>query len=138
MKKISMLVLVAAALCACHEKSNAAPDDFATIVDEMKKNDDAGVGNPVIVTGERGDFVIKLQETEQLKAIANKQKNAKFLSVDAPKQYISDGFCLVNIIPYNTMVALGTPDNNCSYRLFCGSENDMNYDEFYAVELCGD
>lgn len=91
----------------------------------------------VLTTGEMGDFLIQLPETKELRKIANKQKNAKFLSVFNPNSYTKAGYCLVNVVPYNTMKKLETPDNHCHYRIYCGAPEFMNYDEFYAVEVCG-
>lgn len=89
-----------------------------------------------ITTGEMGDFLIQLPETEELRKIANKQKTAKFLSVKNPNQYAKVGYCLVNRISYNTMKKLNMPDNTCNYRIYCGAPEFMDYDEFYAVEAC--
>lgn len=103
----------------------------------QKAMDDCGDEcRPVLVTGEMGDFLIKLPATDELRKIANKQKNAKFLSVFNPNSYAKTGYCLINIIPYSTMEKMGDPDNDCNYRIYCGAPEFMNYDEFYAVEVC--
>jgi hypothetical protein len=91
---------------------------------------------PGIATGEMGDFLVSVPETEELRKIANSQKNAKFLSVFNPNSYSKQGYCLINIIPYSTMEKMGTPNNDCNYRIYCGAPEFMNYDEFYAVEVC--
>ena len=91
---------------------------------------------PGIATGEMGDFLVSVPETEELRKIANGQKNAKFLSVFNPNSYAKPGYCLINIIPYSTREQMGTPDNDCNYRIYCGAPEHMNYDEFYAVEVC--
>ena len=103
----------------------------------QKAMDDCGDEcRPVLATGEMGDFLIQLPETEELRKIANGQKNAKFLSVFNPNQYTKAGYCLVNVVPYNTMKQMGTLDDYCHYRIYCGAPEFMNYDEFYAVEVC--
>ncbi len=102
----------------------------------QKAIDDCGDEcSPVLATGEMGDFLIQLPETEELRKVANGQKNAKFLSVFNPNQYTKAGYCLVNVVPYYTMKKLEMPDNDC-YRIYCGAPEFMNYDEFYAVEVC--
>lgn len=102
----------------------------------QKAIDDCGDEcRPVLATGEMGDFLIQLPETEELRKVANEQKNAKFLSVFNPNQYAKAGYCLVNVVPYDTMKKLEMPDNDC-YRIYCGAPEFMNYDEFYAVEVC--
>lgn len=103
----------------------------------QKAMDDCGDEcRPVLATGEMGDFLIQLPETEELSKIANGQKNAKFLSVFNPNQYTKAGYCLVNVVPYNTMKKLEMPENHCHYRIYCGAPEFMSYDEFYAVEVC--
>ena len=91
---------------------------------------------PGVATGEMGDFLVSVPETEELRKIANSQKDAKFLSVFNPNTYAKAGYCLINIIPYSTREKMGDPDNNCNYRIYCGAQEFMNYDEFYAVEVC--
>lgn len=90
----------------------------------------------VLATGEIGDYLLRVPETDELRQIANKQKNAKFLSIFNPNSYAKPGYCLINVIPYNAMQKLGTPNNNCHYRIYCGAPEYMNYDEPYAVEVC--
>ncbi|MBQ6027820.1 MAG: hypothetical protein IJL21_04705 [Alphaproteobacteria bacterium] len=108
-------------------------DAYTSIQNAMDNCDN---GCPIIIHGEMGDYLIQLPETEDLRKIANKQKDSKFLSVFNPNSYTKDGYCLVNVIPYNTMKELGTPDSNCNYRIYCGAPEHMDYDEFYAVEVC--
>lgn len=91
---------------------------------------------PGVATGEMGDFLVSVPETEELRKIANSQKDAKFLSVFNPNTYAKAGYCLINIIPYSTREKMGDPDNDCNYRIYCGAPEFMNYDEFYAVEVC--
>ena len=103
----------------------------------QKAMDDCGDEcRPVLVTGEMGDFLIKLPATDELRKIANKQKNAKFLSVFNPNSYAKAGYCLLNIIPYSTMEKLGWENKDCHYRLYCGAPEFMDYDQYYAVEVC--
>ncbi len=139
MKKALLFIMVLGALGG----RNSWGADLATVADfnmiqaQMHKNDEAGIYNPILAEGVQGDFLIQLSATPELIEIYSKQKTVKFLSVENPMQYITDGYCLINIIPYNTMIAMGTPDNRCSYRLFCGGASDMDND-VYAVELCGE
>ena len=90
----------------------------------------------VVADGDQGDFLIRLPESEALLKIANKTKNAKFLSVFNPNSYAKAGYCLLNIIPYNTMEKLGWKNKGCQYRLYCGAPEFMDYDQYYAVEVC--
>lgn len=90
----------------------------------------------VIAEGKQGDFLIKVPATPEILEIANGEKTVKFLSVQNPQNYVQDGYCLVNTIPYNTMKQMGKTDNHCHFRLYCGSADSMNYNENYAVEVC--
>jgi hypothetical protein len=137
-KNLCISLGLLATLCGCEKPvpKSATAQDFAVVLAEIKKNDELGDGNIVIAQGKLGDFIIRLAETDQLLAIMKKDKNARFLSVETPKKYISDGYCLVNVVPHNTLEAIGMPNSGCNYRLFCGSESDMKYDEMYAAELC--
>jgi hypothetical protein len=138
-KNLCLALGLLASLCACDKPSKTESEtaqDFAVVLAEIEKNDRVGNGNMVIAQGELGDFIIRLAETDQLLAIMQKDKNAMFLSIETPQKYISDGYCLVNVVPLSTLEAIGTPDSGCNYRLFCGSESDMKYDEMYAIELC--
>ena len=135
MKRIIILSLVLP-LIACDKAPEvqqstgaATPADFTTVMNEMQKAD-----RHILAGGDQGDFLIKIENTDAIKDVASRDKNAKFLSIDNPKQYIEDGFCLLNIIPKVTIEKMGNPDSRCHYRLFCG--DTMNYDEYYAVELC--
>lgn len=103
---------------------------------EIVQNEIIGKEIPIIATGTMGDFMIKIPETKALKKIANKTKNSKFLSVENPKSMSEEGFCLINTIPLNTWKKLGSENNHCHYRIYCGAPEFMNYDEFYAVEVC--
>lgn len=110
--------------------------DFVTFVNQQRQNWDE---NSIIISeGTRGDFLNYIDETpEILQIYNNKEKTAKFLSVENPAQYIKPGKCLLNTIGYNTMQEMAGDDEegNCSWRLFCGAE--IKGDGLYAVELCG-
>lgn len=109
--------------------------DFITFINQMEQNRDE---NAIISRGERGDFLEYIDETpEILQIYNNKEKTATFLSVENPAQYIKPGKCLVNTIGYVILLEMAGDNevSNCAWRLFCGTE--MNYDGFYAVELCG-
>ncbi len=109
-------------------------EEYITVQREIANADDAS--SRVIAEGDSGDFLIKLSETDALRNIFRAEKNAKFLSVSNPNQYAESGYCLINIIPYNTMKKLGTPNNTCNYRIYCGGAESMDYDQYYAVEVC--
>ena len=131
MKK-TLFILPLLALTAC-DKSNASNIDI--IHNAMDAcGDECAI---VLTVGERGDFLIRIPESDALREIASGEKNSKFLSTEQPKNFAQTGFCLVNVIPYNTFKEMGTPDNNCHYRIYCGAPEHMNYDEYYAVEVCG-
>ena len=112
----------------------AGLNDSQTIQDAMLECGEEC--DPVLTTGDQGDFLIRLPESEALLKIANKTKNAKFLSVFNPNSYAKAGYCLLNIIPYNTMEKLGWENKDCHYRLYCGAPEFMDYDQYYAVEVC--
>ncbi|MBP5707512.1 MAG: hypothetical protein J6W79_00775 [Alphaproteobacteria bacterium] len=107
--------------------------DYVTFMHQYED----GINAPVVIaTGEHGDFLTYISESEELLAMYNnRDKTAMFLSVENPAQYIQPGKCLVNTIPYNTIQEQGLTLGDCYLRLFCGSE--MHYDGFYAIELCG-
>jgi hypothetical protein len=90
----------------------------------------------VIAQGKLGDFIVRISGTDQIRSIMKKKKDTRFLSVEAPEKYISDGYCLLNVVPRDTIKAQGIPAADCSYRLFCGAESDMETEEMYAIELC--
>ncbi len=90
----------------------------------------------ILTTGKSGDFLHIIPETPELLKIANKQKNSKFVSIFNPNSYAKPGYCLVNVVPYKTLKTLGAETSGCNYRIYCGAPEYMNYDEFYAVEVC--
>lgn len=110
--------------------------DFVTFMNQYNQNWDE---NSIIISeGPRGDFLNYIEETpEILQIYNNKEKTAKFLSVENPAQYIKPGKCLVNTIGYDILkeMAVDNKVSDCSWRLFCGSE--IKGDGLYAVELCG-
>lgn len=127
--------------CEVLDRLNKFIDDNHAMIhaDEIIRNVMNDCGDEcrsVLATGEMGDFLIQIPETEELRKITNNQKNAKFLSVFNPNSYAKVGYCLVNVIPYSTMEKMGTPYNGCHYRIYCGAPEFMNYDEFYAIEVC--
>ena len=139
MKKLSIFALVAAALTACsNEPETPTPADFATIESEIQTSAQQGVGTTMIAIGQNGDYVIPIVATDTVKEIEKKKKTAAFMSIQNPEQYIADGQCMLNIIPQNTMAQMGTPENKCNFRLFCGTAEDITNNQFYAVELCSE
>lgn len=123
MKKL-LLCLPVLILGACDKKT-----DYQIIQQEIGARD-----NPVLMMGKSGDFVIKIQESDALKKIANKEKTVKFFSVENSSEIAEEGFCLINIIPFNTWKAIGEMNPRCFYRIYCG--NVIDYDNFYAVDVC--
>lgn len=93
--------------------------------------------NEILATGSEGDILVKVKATEELKKLAAREKNSRFLSTEQPKQYIQDGYVLINIVPFEAMKKFKLDlEHGCHYRIFFGSIEDMNYDTMYAVELC--
>ncbi len=132
MKKIiSLAIMLSIPVLSGCGSDKPTPEDYVSIQNETKKDNLTVVG-----IGVGGDYIIKLEKNDVLTKIANKEKTVKFLSVENPKQYIEEGYCLLNIIPNTTMQAMSMPENKCNFRLFCGSAEEMNYDEMYAVEIC--
>ncbi|MBQ8294298.1 MAG: hypothetical protein IJX89_02850 [Alphaproteobacteria bacterium] len=140
MKKIFLILpIITLAACGQDQEFTSHPEgdaDFVTFINQQRQNWDE---NAIIISeGKRGDFLTYVDETpEILQIYNNKEKTAKFLSIENPQQYIKPGKCLVNTIDYKTMKEIvGDNENsNCSWRLFCGTE--IKGDGFYAVELCG-
>ncbi|MDR1071166.1 MAG: hypothetical protein LBL21_00800 [Rickettsiales bacterium] len=150
MKKLSLLILTVLALGACDKKEStlelATAEDYAIVKAEVSKESSPGIVlNPIIKSGKRGDMIVDMvvpvEATPQLKAIYQKKKTAKFLSIDMvelqkinPQRnpYAKSGtdYCLVNIITREGAVG------NCDARIFCGPLENINYNDYYAVELC--
>lgn len=137
MKKLSLLAIAAVALAACGDQK-PTPADFATIEAEINNTTSSEQPISIVALGAAGDYIISLPANEAVLAVAAKEKSATFLSVETPEQYITEGTCLLNIIPDNTMAAMNTPENKCNFRLFCGTAEDITNNEFYAVELCSE
>ena len=132
MKKTLLGLFLLLPLIACDNQPTPTPtatiEDFLYVRQAIKDAESI-----VVAKGTEGDFVIYLDSTPELLKIAENTKTARFLSIDTPQQYITDGKCMVNIIPYATKKKLGFADNKCNYRLFCGTDMSSKY---YAVELC--
>ena len=132
MKKILFAITLLLPLTACDNQpapeSTSTKEDFLHVRQMIKD-----AKNIVIAKGKQGDFLIHLDATPELLKIAENTKTSKFLSIQKPQQYITDGKCMVNIIPYATQRDLGFTKTTCNYRLFCGNEISGRY---YAVELC--
>lgn len=137
MKKLSIFALVAVALAACSGEKAPTPEDFATIETELQNITSSGGILSIAAVGPAGDYIIPLAQNDTILDVASRKKTVTFLSIDNPAQYVSEGQCLLNVIPNNTMEAMGTPENKCNFRLFCGSAEDMN-ETVYAVELCAE
>ena len=137
MKKLSLLAIAAVALAACGDQK-PTPADFATIETEINNTTSSEQPISIVALGAAGDYIISLPANEAVLAVAAKEKSVTFLSVETPEQYITEDTCLLNIIPDNTMAAMNTPENKCNFRLFCGTAEDINNNEFYAVELCSE
>ena len=139
MKKLTAFATVALALGACsNENQTPTPADFATIETEIQNSVSQGVGATIVAIGTSGDYAIAISATDVVKEIAAKKKTVNFLSVENVDQYVLTDKCLLNIIPQNVMEQLGTPENKCNFRLFCGTADDVANNEFYAVELCSE
>jgi len=110
--------------------------DFVAFIQESDKtwNEDA----IIISEGEKGDLLTYVTESPKILEIYNnKEKTAKFLSIENPAQYIKPGKCLLDTIGYDILEKMGAAGKalDCSWRLFCGSE--LNEEVPYAIELCG-
>lgn len=138
MKKImtALAILAVPALSACDKGPELSGYD--TIKEVIQANYDSGAGNPTLATGEKGDFVIKLKATKGIKRLAKQEKNAMFLSVNQDQftGLIERGYCLVNVLPQKVLNASGMQDSTCYYRLFCGTEKDLQTGDYYAIEVC--
>lgn len=80
-----------------------------------------------VITGERGDMVVKCPITEQLAAIQNEAPTAQFLSVDpatlildADRVYVNivDGDCGENTVGYRVLVNNPVFDGEALYAVF--------------------
>ncbi|MBO7642893.1 MAG: hypothetical protein J6S74_02035 [Alphaproteobacteria bacterium] len=112
------------------------PEGDAEYITFMHQYEDGTNDQNVIVTGERGDFLTYINESEELlEMYNNREKTAMFLSIEDPVQYIQPGKCMVNTIPYSTRQEQDLTLGDCYLRLFCGAE--LPGEGNYAIELCG-
>lgn len=125
MKKL-LLILPAVALAACSQGQKSDMEILESAVQDTE----------IIAQGKMGDFMVQVQETEALKKIADKEKTAKFLSVENPDAKSKEGYCLVNVIPVAAMEKVGMENSTCHYRIYCGQPGVVDYDKMYAVEVC--
>ncbi len=132
MKKTLSALLLTLPLVACDNQPaptpTTTPEDFNYVRQIIKDTQ-----SMVVAKGAEGDFLIHLDATPELLKIAENTKTARFLSIENPEQYITDGKCMVNIIPYATKKKLGFENSKCNYRMTCSSDLSGKY---YAVELC--
>ncbi len=90
-----------------------------------------------VVVGSKGDGLVKIPESPEMVAFVSKYKDSVFVSIENPVQYIEDGYCLINVVPYELQQELGRNKGvDCRYRLFCGDVDDMTKNNMYAVEFC--
>jgi len=125
MKKFAIIfgiVLLAVGILFVVKPSKVAnAKDFALVYGSLS-------GAAMMDMGVQGDYVLRFRATPELIKIANKKKTVTFLSIENPKQYVEEGYVLVNVIPGEI--------GSCLLRIFYGTEADMDYDKMYAVELC--
>ncbi len=139
MKKLSLFALTAAVLAACDTTpTGTTPADFDAIETEIQNVTISSGQLTMLSLGPQGDYIISLPATDALLKIASNAKNVAFLSVSDAAKYAADDICLLNIIPDNTMQMMGTPENKCNFRLFCGTADDINNNQLYAVEVCSE
>lgn len=126
MKKMLLIGGIAAILTACDNKS-----DVTIVAPQQRTNPDAmavqtAIVNSGFVAAGRGEVVLKVPATDELNAIAAKEKTAKFWGGGVgPSDYdlrtiVQEGYCLIDITQYD-------------YRILCGVPE--NYDDPYAVAL---
>jgi hypothetical protein len=153
MRKTSLIALSAIALCACEkdDASGTTAEDYEIVKAEVGKKSAPGVAKyPIIKIGLLGDVLIPVEATPQLKAIYQNKKTAKFWSItldeksreqyNARNPYVKTKteYCLINIMFADDMAKNGWEGNSCDTRLVCAPVDDIDYNEFYAVELCRD
>ena len=126
MKKVFMLFVLFACIPFV---SNAT--EFESVRDLVVQHESENK-----IGGEMGDFLVKVPETAEIRQIADKEKNSMFLSVENPKQYAENGYCLIDVIPADVLKQKGWGESTC-YRVFCGGPESMNYDgNYYSVSVC--
>jgi hypothetical protein len=144
MKRLSLFLTILVLSACDNQKIETTAEDYEIVKAEVFKSVPTGPNssrniNPMIKSGPRGDMVIPVEATPELKAIYQKKKTAKFLSIDMielqrinPERnpYVKSGqeYCFANILIKH--------DTKCDLRLVCGNFDNMNFNELYAVELC--
>jgi len=126
MKKL-FLFLPVMALAACSQEQKSDMEILEAVMQGTEE---------IIAQGKMGDFMVQVQETEALKKIADKEKTAKFLSIENPDAKSKEGYCLINVIPVVAMEKVGMENSTCHYRIYCGQPGVVDYDKMYAVEVC--
>ena len=137
MQKVAVAILVLLAIVVCGfvfpwggNANRADARDYVTISQAPVTLDD------LLTFGPQGDFLTRLPATPELIAIAAKEKNVRFVSIENPEQYIQEGYVLINVLPFVTRDNLGMDEKRvCAYRIFYGTAQDMANDA-YAVEVC--
>jgi len=143
MKKVLWIIiavlLIAAVVLGVKSFSNkpavanpATSEDYLNIIEAVKSS-----GGAIIATGEQGDIIVKVAATPEMIAVAGRDKNAMFLSTENPLQYAQDGYILINIIPFNTMIENNFDailERGCFYRVM--GQDTKDYSNMYAVEVC--
>ncbi len=113
MKKYMFVGFAAAVLAGCGEKTETF------IGAECEK----------IVTGERGDYVLKCPITPELTMVQTQEPNALFASVN-PTEYASDAeHIYVNVVPNDC------GDDVAGYRVLV-KEPKFEEGSMYAVSFC--
>ncbi len=117
MKKMFLIGVAVASLTACDKSDATINQDVATVQAVVAAN----MENSRVLT-RPGDVVLKVVATDELTAIAAKEKNAKFYGTgEYLPETVQDGYCLINITELQ------------DYRILCGVPE--NYDDPYAVAL---
>lgn len=117
MKKLFLIGVAVASLTACDKSDATINQDVATVQAVVAAN----MENSRVLT-RPGDVVLKVVATDELTAIAAKEKNAKFYGTgEYLPETVQDGYCLINITELQ------------DYRILCGVPE--NYDDPYAVAL---
>ena len=75
----------------------------------------------IVGIGPRGDYIVKVRESESLLTIASRPKDSMFVSID-PFAYIEDDYILINVAPFYS-----------EYRVLDPSINTCDGNNYYAV-----
>jgi len=70
----------------------------ATVSDDVSIISAALETGQTVATGSRGDYIVKVPETPELRAIASGTKGGMFLSI-GPFEFIEAGYILINVVP---------------------------------------